>query len=551
MTTFETVGPAPVSELAVEARVRTRDGVHLATDVYLPGGDTTPGDTILIRLPYDKSGEYTFIPVVAEYFMRSGYRVVAQDVRGKFRSEGQTLLFVHEVNDGYDTIDWITKQEWSNGRVAMWGDSYYGYTQWAAASSGHPALKAISPRVTGTGLGNPVRRAAGEKHTRVEMGVTLLYPLSNFHTNDSFEWEPTWTRPYAADAEEFISSVGVRSDSYDLWYPKPVTLNRFPQGQVWDAPAVPTLHTIGWWDNCGPLSWDDVRAITSNPAWDTQHHLRIEAIDHENHFVDEPESEHVFMRSSEQLEAIMPAMLGPTLEFFDVYVRGNGKATDIPRVTWELARTGTFETCENWPPAHERVSLDLTADGLIQRDPATEGELSWVHDPDHPVPSPVEDAFAFLMTHPDEAPLGARDDVLVFDAPAVEADVDLIGDVSAQLGFVSSGPVADVFLRLLDVSPSGEAFRISRGQRRVYDATEETRVDVPMDPLGYRLRAGHHLRLHVSSSDAPEFVPLPGTDEDPWAAVETVKTTQTVRFGGDSPFVLTLGRREVAEGDNR
>jgi putative CocE/NonD family hydrolase len=525
--------------------------VHLATDVYLPGGDTTPGDTILIRLPYDKSGEYTFIPVVAEYFMRFGYRVVAQDVRGKFRSEGQTLLFVNEVNDGYDSIEWITQQEWSNGRVAMWGDSYYGYTQWAAASSGHPALKAISPRVTGTGLGSPVKREAGEKTTRVEMGVTLLYPLSNFHTNDTFEWEPTWTRPYAADAEEFISSVGVRSDSYDLWYPRPVHLNRFPQGSVWDAPAVPTLHTVGWWDNCGPLSWEDVKAITSNPAWDTQHHLRIEAIDHENHFVDEPAAEHVFMRSSEQLEAIMPAMLGPTLEFFEVYVRGNGKATDIPRVKWELARTGTFETCENWPPAHTRVSLDLTADGAIQRDPAPVGKVSWVHDPENPVPSPVEDAFAFLMTHPDEAPLGARDDVLVFDAPAVESDVDLVGDVSAQLSFASSGPVADVFLRLLDVSPSGEAFRISRGQRRVYEATEEARVDVPMDPLGYRLRAGHHLRLHVSSSDAPEFVPLPGTDEDPWGAVETVKTTQSIRFGGDSPFVLTLGTREVAEGDQR
>jgi predicted acyl esterase len=93
MTTFETVGPAPVSELAIEARVRTRDGVHLATDVYLPGGDTTPGDTILIRLPYDKSGEYTFIPVVAEYFMRFGYRVVAQDVRGRKKHFTSVCLF--------------------------------------------------------------------------------------------------------------------------------------------------------------------------------------------------------------------------------------------------------------------------------------------------------------------------------------------------------------------------------------------------------------------------------------------------------------------------
>src|SRR5699024_1004318 len=118
---YERITPATVSTLAREHRVRTRDGVHLATDVYLPDGDTTPGDTVLIRLPYDKAGSYTFIPQIAEYFMEHGYRVVAQDVRGKFRSEGEQLLFVHEAHDGYDTIEWITHQPWSNGKVAMWG----------------------------------------------------------------------------------------------------------------------------------------------------------------------------------------------------------------------------------------------------------------------------------------------------------------------------------------------------------------------------------------------------------------------------------------------
>ena len=88
--------------------------------MYLPGApddaDATPGDTVLIRLPYDKSGDYCFIPLIAEYFTRHGYRVVAQDVRGKFRSEGDALLFVNEVDDGYATIEWITQQPWSNGR---------------------------------------------------------------------------------------------------------------------------------------------------------------------------------------------------------------------------------------------------------------------------------------------------------------------------------------------------------------------------------------------------------------------------------------------------
>ena len=92
MVRYTRLTPAPVSDLASPVHVRMRDGIRLAADVYLPDHDASPGDTILIRLPYDKSGSYTFIPLIAEYFMRHGYRVVAQDVRGKFRSEGEALL---------------------------------------------------------------------------------------------------------------------------------------------------------------------------------------------------------------------------------------------------------------------------------------------------------------------------------------------------------------------------------------------------------------------------------------------------------------------------
>ena len=80
------------------------------------------------------------------YVTDRGYVLVVQDVRGKFRSEGETMPFMHEVDDGYDTLEWIVAQPWSDGVVGMWGDSYYGYTQWAAVASGHPALQAPSSR---------------------------------------------------------------------------------------------------------------------------------------------------------------------------------------------------------------------------------------------------------------------------------------------------------------------------------------------------------------------------------------------------------------------
>src|SRR5699024_6026300 len=104
-----------------------------------------------------------------------------------------------------------------------------GYTQWAAAASGHPALKAIAPRVTGTTIGEPVARLAGDRVRPVEMGITNLYPLTHFHGNDTFYWEPDWSnRDFAGQAEAFQQWAGARSISYDQWVPHPVLLPRFP-----------------------------------------------------------------------------------------------------------------------------------------------------------------------------------------------------------------------------------------------------------------------------------------------------------------------------------
>ncbi|GAA1511224.1 hypothetical protein BJ978_001537 [Agromyces terreus] len=550
------IPPAPESPASFPARVRMRDGVRLAADVYLPGApdeaDATPGDTVLIRLPYDKSGVYCFIPQIAEYFARHGYRVVAQDVRGKFRSEGDALLFVNEVDDGHDTLEWIAQQPWSNGNVAMWGDSYYGYTQWAAAASGHPALKAIAPRVTGTGLGEPVRPDPATRTRRIEWGVTYMYPLTQFFENDALHWEPDWERrDFAAQAEEFMAEVGRRGLSYDQWYPHPVLLPRFPGGSPFAGRSVPTLHTIGWWDNCAPLSWADVAAIAAHPNWDAHHHLRIESIDHESFRLLEADEDRVPERSEQQILDLLPRTLDPAIAFFDVFVRGNGTAADLPKVVWSLAGTDELRTEPSWPPAGVRsVALRATSDGGLTARPGAAPEpattLEWTHDPADLVPSSAPDAFSFLLARPDESPIGDRDDVLRFDAAAATADVDLAGPVSARVRVASDGPVMDCFVRLLDVAPDGTALRIARGQLQLRDATEPGVLEIDLGQLGYRLRTGHRLRVHVSSSDYPEFLPQPGTGADPWTWGETRPNRQQLVVGGADGLSLTL---TVLEGD--
>jgi len=534
---FLHVPPAPLSDDATQHMVRMRDGVRLATDVYLAGDQ--PGPTILIRLPYDKVGSYTFIPLIAAYFVRHGYHVVAQDVRGKFRSEGEALLFVNEAVDGYDAIEWITHQAFSDGIVGMWGDSYYGYTQWAAVSTQHPALRAISPRVTGTRLGELPSNEDGGATRDVEMAVALLYPCTFFHSNDVYLWEPDWDRrPLVDNIEEFFETVGSRSISFDQWYPHQVRLRRFPAGHPVDARPVPVLMTIGWWDNCAPWQWSDHWKLVEHQGWRESEYLLIESIDHENNNLLNPRGE---VPTPEELEEMLPEYLDPSIEFFDVFLRDRAPSTSIPKVRWNLAHTEGFQVSDQWPPADVVTrTWYLDADRLSESIAAA-GELTWVHDPTDLVPSPAKNAFAFLGEQPDERDWAARKDVLVFDADPVTDPTDLVGGVVLNATVASTGPSMDVFARVLDVAPDGAAHLVARGQVHVKDATVRTDAAIDLGQIGYRLAAGHRLRLHIASSDYPEFIPQSGTGENFWSATEFASNTQTLVVGGDVGAHLVIG----------
>jgi putative CocE/NonD family hydrolase len=133
----------PVVQLHV--RVPMRDGVRLCTNIFRPAlHGRFPA--VLHRTPYRKASQIT---AAMKAFLERGYAVVTQDVRGRYDSEGEFRQVMQEELDGADTLSWIARQAWSDGRVAMYGGSYVGIAQWRAALSGHPALKAIAPAVSG------------------------------------------------------------------------------------------------------------------------------------------------------------------------------------------------------------------------------------------------------------------------------------------------------------------------------------------------------------------------------------------------------------------
>ena len=542
----ETVGPAPLDPRAQQHMLPMRDDVRLATDVYLPEG-AGPFPAVLVRLPYDKNGRYCWMPFLAAHFIARGYAFVPQDVRGKFRSEGDPIAFVGEVPDAYDTLEWIVRQPWSNGDVGMWGDSYYGFAQWAAVACGHPALKAIVPRVTFADV------------DRWLEGVTPLYGahyLAEYWTDhNTNEWKPDWSpRPLASVFDPAFEALGRRSASFDYVLDRSRGGERvalFPGAHPFELLRIPTLHGVGWFDNITPPHMLDYEALVRDPATAPFQYLHAGSTDHENYqfeHVPIPESED-HAQKDDALERMLARYIAPALDFFDAFLTGASDAADVPRVSWHLAHVGWRES-PTWPPpgaGELRLYLDdagrATVDaagGSLAAEPPGRNEATWVHDPSNLVPSTLVNPFAALYEYPDEREVESRADVLTFTTPAYEEAVTLAGRVVAHLEVSTTGPSMFLHVKLVDVHEDGRAHALLFGQQVAAEPRRRGTTEVYLGHTGYRVLPGHRLRLHVASSDFPVFLPHPGTAENPWDAIVTQTNRQVLATGGATPSHVSL-----------
>ncbi|MEV6756678.1 CocE/NonD family hydrolase [Streptomyces sp. NPDC051214] len=552
--TFERIGAAPVAADALPCVARMRDGVRLATDVYLPAAPSAATDTaypsVLVRLPYDKNSRYVYFDRIARLFTARGYAVVVQDVRGKFRSGGHTLPFLRESEDGYDTIDWIVDQPWSDGRVGMFGDSYYGFTQWAAVAAQHPALRAIVPRMTAADF-NAIWQPAGRSAPIWLEGIE--YFAHHWVDNDSYEYRVDRTRrPVIEQYEAVFQAIGNRSLWFDLLAPRHAGLSTQSGLHPFDARPVPVLHCVGWFDNIVTAHMRDYMELASRPGWDAVQYLWAGAVDHENYrLAHAPVSAQDDHNTNEDaLERMLPLYANPAIEFFDVFLKGVRPVSSLSKVTWELGHAG-WRTSPVWPPVDSvprtfwlteaaRATGPLPGAHLADEPARDEQAAQWTHDPDSPVPSLVEDSFAYLHVHPDLAPVAARDDVLAFSGPVLSESLDLAGPIGLDVHVTGTAPEFEVFAKVLDLGPDGRAHMISRGQVSVRADRSSDEIHLDLGHTGYRLRPGHRLALIVAGSDHPLFLPSTGTGENPWTAVTTKPGTQTLHTGGARPSRLTV-----------
>ena len=529
--------------------VRMRDGVHLATDVYLPD---RPGrlPTVLVRLPYDKAGRYTFMPQIAPHFIDRGYAFVAQDVRGKFRSEGETMPFVHEIDDGYDTLSWIVSQPWSDGTVGMWGDSYYGYTQWAAVASGHSALRAIVPRVTSTDF-----QTLNWWHDDTVLLYSAGYLAECWLDQNAYHFDIDWNvRPLAKAFDEAFAAVGRRSKACDrmIAVSAPKNLSQPSIKPSFDRLRVPVLHSVGWFDNIAPYSFDDYEQLIARPDKRPLQYLTADSTDHEmynlRHWPINGGTDHA--QSAAALATVIPELVAPAIRFFDAFLKTSGDAVSVPRARW-FTGNAEWRTSVSWPPPEIRElrlylgsagrSTDDAEGGTLLRtaDPV-ESEAQWIHDPANMVPSTTLDPFSLLRTWADERPVQERADVLTFSGEVLERPLDLAGPVSVCLTLSSTCSSAHVYVKLCDVFPDGAARMLVRGETLVWRKQYGSPIEIRMSHMAHRLLPGHRLRLSVTSSDFPLYLWHPGTDENPWLATHGSANRQSLSAGGAAPSYVRL-----------
>jgi len=520
----------PVSQPEFEVKVKPavplpmRDGVKLSTDLYFPAG-AEKSPVILIRTPYKKENE----ELRARFYTRRGYVVAVQDVRGRFGSEGVWEPFVHEAKDGYDAIEWLARQPWSNGKVGMIGASYLGWVQWCAASMHPPHLAAMIPNVSPP---DPFHNFP------YDHGILLLQPAL---------W---WTDVVESNATADLSGVKLAAAARkNLQEPlkalpvvdldKAVLEKENPYWRRWlahpspdaywadsmfsdklKAVNVPVFHQSGWFD--GDTIGTKLNYLKMAGYGHTNQKLTIGPWDH----------------TDTATQISMEQDFGPAanidlqqdyLRWFDHWLKGmdNGIAKEPPVSLFVMGSNRWLRgAAYPLPETHfERLYLSSSGhantskgDGQLGFDqPGSKQKQAvdrYVYDPGEPTPEPNSDSAER------DRLAAARKDILVYTTDRFEKPHTIAGPVSAVLYASSSARDTDWFVRFVEVDEDGKSsllwtggsaghirarYRNSLAKPELLKPGKVYKYTIDLWHTGVTIPPGHRLRVEVSSAAFPLF----------------------------------------------
>ena len=544
---------APDEIAKLDIAVPMRDGVHLSANVFRPG---TPGrfPAILVRTPYSKSAASpNYQPFVAH-----GYAVVVQDVRGRYASEGVFQPLEQEPADGDDTLDWIARQPWSDGKVGMLGGSYLGIVQWKVAVLNNPHLKAIFPSVSGC---DDYLDRFYSPGGAMKLGQRLLWMSENlraprFHPDfDKFVLHlPLRTSDVAATGQ--ISSMfqtAVAHPSYDAFW-KSISVR-----QQLAKIRIPVFSVGGWFDN---FLESDLDAYA---------HLRRASGVHRILIGPWPHSKGAKLEDVDFGPDSNPPLREIQIQWFDQFLKGK----DTPLLSQSPVRlfimgANRWLDERQWPPPARprRFYLEsrghansLAGDGSLRLgDPAGSAPLPsaadrFVFDPHNPVPTTGGAACCNPKVFPwgpkDQRAVEQRPDVLVYTTPPLRRDLQVVGAIKVVLYAATSARDTDFTAKLVDVFPNGRAQILTDGilrlrYRKSLEKPELARpgeicnLTIDAGVTGNVFQKGHRIRLEISSSNFPRFDRNPNTGDPVADATELRKASQTVYHDARRPSYLLL-----------
>ncbi|WP_213001036.1 CocE/NonD family hydrolase [Winogradskya consettensis] len=529
----------PTSAVAYEIRkdvaVPMPDGISLLANHYVPVGQEKPLPVVLIRVPYGRSGLYA--QMFAAPLARRGFQVFMQATRGTFGSGGQFRPFTTEREDGLATLAWLREQPWCDGRIAMTGGSYFGHTQWAVAPYADPPLVCVSPHITSS----EVTGTLFYNHGAPQIHTGLTWSSSIGRQERSGLPDPRLRgRVHAALQRLPLQAVDVAVAGAPVPFWRDFVAHSEPGDEFWseanhndaDFSRMPPVSMVtGWWDLFLAGTMTDYTALRAAgvPA-------RI---------VVGP------WLHGEPGELRMVAKTD--LAWLDHHLRGGPPPEDAAPVRVFLQQANRWLALGEWPPAATRAQpFHLRGDGGLTAEPeASAAPGTFTYDPVDPTPTVGGPLLQPPGKQADNAVVEQRADVLVFTGPALTADLDLVGQVKAQIYVRTELPHADVFVRLCDVDPKGVSRNIVDGIRRLDprtvpgdDVTEVAdgvlAVDVELFPTAYRVGAGHRVRVQVSGGAFPRYARNMGTAEPFGTATQGRTNRFEVFHDADHPSRVVL-----------
>ncbi|MGC1676494.1 MAG: CocE/NonD family hydrolase [Candidatus Binataceae bacterium] len=564
--------------------VPMRDGTVLHADLYR--ADTPERLPVLLnRTPYNKAMPMVYaMSLDAFRAAEAGYNVLVQDCRGRFASDGVFNCFTDEARDGYDTIEWAARQPWSDGKVGTYGASYMGATQWLAATQAPPSLKAMVPSITASDYhdGWTYQGGAFALFFNVSWTMGALAParLLRERANNP------------AATAELIRTVGSIDTMLEAMKHRP--LAEFPlfragapyffdwlahpgYDDYWRALSieenhakinVPALNIGGWYDIFQGGTIRNYLGMRSRGATDAARAGQRLMIGPWNHAV--PFANLVgAVDFGYQTGAVSADIDGQHLRFFDQHLKRNLKDKSVSQPSNArlfVMGINQWRDEREWPiPGtemrryflHSRGRANSAAgDGALSTDaPGSEPPDSFLYNPLDPAPT----AGGGLCCYPaalsggafDQAAVETRSDVLVYSTELLAEDLEVIGPITLTLDASSSAPDTDFTAKLVDLGPCGLAKNLTDGiiRARYRESQSQTKLLTPGKIAEFKIdmwstanvfKAGHRIRLEVSSSNYPRFDPNPNTGHDLFADAEVRPAMQTVMHDRGFASHLTL-----------